>query len=56
MNGFRNFALMALVCVGIGLWLVYGPAGCRPPNMGKCEWNADTGQYVCPAPKQPKEN
>lgn len=48
MNGFKIFCYMAAIAIVVGLCLAYVP-GCQPPDMGDCEWNADNGQYVCPA-------
>jgi hypothetical protein len=48
MNGFRNSVVMAVICIAVGIFLAKGPVACRPPDMGKCEWNADNGNYKCP--------
>lgn len=48
MNGFRNFVILALICVGVGLFLAKGPVGCRPPDVSDCTWNNTTNRYTCP--------
>lgn len=51
MNGFRNFVILCVIAIAVGLFLAKGPSGCRPPDVSDCEWNSTTNHYTCPEGK-----